>query len=450
MAGLRLGGLASGVDTETIIGQLMALEAQPKTRMLVQQRLAEGRRTALEDVARQLRGLSTAIGDLKSITTWADVQAVTSSDTSKVGVRQVGAAPAGNVTVEVTKLAAVEQHFYAWTGQPDAAFAIDGVAVDLSGAADAQAAATAINGTTGITVHAGVVNGQLVLTGKQLGRDITVTGQGGLTLAREVDKQLTEYTVNGVAQDATTSTVVQPGGLPGLELTLKAATTGPVTLSVGAPGPDAEKVKAKVKAFVDAYNATLDVVRGKLGEKKVANPSTTADFTKGALRGDVALSSLLSNMRQALSPVADTTSAIDTLAELGIAPAKPQSSGDSTPEALAGKLTLDADKLAAALTADAAAVERVLGGDATAIAQRLEAMLAPITKAGTGYIAEGQATADRRVRAMADRQIEFDRKLALREERLRSMFTAMEQAMSASQSQSSWLSGQLDGLPKWA
>ena len=444
MAGLRLGGLASGVDTESLITQLLAVEAQPKTRLLTQQRMAEGRKTALEDVARQLRALSTAVADLKSVATWGDVQAVSSSDAAKVGARQVGAAPPGNVTVAVEQLARVEQRFYTW-GAPAADFAIDGVAVDLSGATNATEAAATINATSGVTVFAGVVNDKLVLTGKTLGQPIVVTGQGALVADTVVAAQKTRYSVNGVTQDETIASVVTPAGLPGVELTLKATTSEPVTVSIGTPGPDAEKVRTKVKAFVDAYNATLDVLRTKLGEKKVQNPSTSAQFVQGALRSDPALAALMSNMRQAVAPAADATATIDSLAELGITPPKPVSSGDPTPEGLAGKLVLDTDKLTAALTADPNAVEAVLGGS-SGLAQRLEGLLQPVTKASTGYIAQSQASADARARDMADRQVEFDKRLALRETRLRSMFTAMEQAMNASQTQSSWLSGQLAGL----
>jgi flagellar hook-associated protein 2 len=447
MAGVSLSGMASGLDTETIITQLMALEAQPKTRLLQQQRLAEGRKTALEDVARQLRALTTAVGDLRSVATWGDVQTVSSSDTAKVAARQIGTAPPGNVTVAVERMARVEQHFYTW-GAPDPDFAIDGVAIDLSAATNATEAAAKINATAGVTVFAGVVNDKLVLTGRTLGAPITVTGAGALDQDTVVLGHKTRYSINGVTQEETTATVVQPAGLPGIELTLKAVTSEDVTLAIGAPGPDAEKVKAKVKAFVDAYNATVDIVRTKLAEKKVASPSTSADYTKGALRGDPALTGLLTNMRQALVPGADTTAAIDSLAEIGVATPKSLASGDSTPEGLAGKLVLDTDKLAAALTSNAGAVESVLGGGgATGIAQRLEGLLTPITKTGTGYIARGQQTADSRARDMIDRSADFDARLALREQRLRAMFSAMEKAMSASQTQSSWLAGQLAGLP---
>jgi flagellar hook-associated protein 2 len=440
------------MDTEAVITQLMALEAQPKNRMITAQRLAEGRKTAFEDVARQLRTLTTAINDLRSISTWGDVQKLTSTDETKVGARAVGSAPAGNVTVEVTQLARSEQRFYSW-GAPAANFAINGVAVDLSTATNATEAAAKINATSGIGVYAGVVNSELVLTGKTLNQPITLTGQGGLTQTNEVLGQPTRYKVNGIFQDDTTAGVVQPGGLPGVELTLKGMTTGPVTIAIGAPGPDTQKVQDKVKAFVDAYNATVDLVRGKLTETKVKNPTVTSDYVKGALRGDLVLSSMLSQLRQAVGgSAADTTPAlVDTLAEIGVSVPKATGTSAVSADALAGKVSFDTEKFAAALAANPTVVEDLLGGNGVSgVSQALDGIIAPINTAATGYIARGQTSASDQAKLMIDRQTAFDKRLALREERMRQMFSAMESAMNSSQTQTSWLQGQISGLPTWS
>ncbi len=450
MAGLRLGGLASGMDTEGVIAQLMAVEALPKQRFVLQQKFAEGRKTALEDVARQLRSLSTAVADLRSLSTWGDVQTLTSSDPAKVAVRQTGAAPPGNATITVTSLARVEQHFYEWNSGPGAAFAIDSVPIDTTGVTTPEELAAKINSTDGVKVFAGVMAGQLVLTGKELGAQIAVTDGGTLALAREVGAEPTVYAVNGVPQPSTTSSVVQPPGLPGVELTLKDIPAGGVTISITPPGADTEKVKAKLKTFVDAYNATIDLVRGKLTEQRVRNPAVAADFVKGQLRGDPALSGMLSSLREALGPVADVTATVDTLAELGIGIEGSVDGVRASADALAGKLKLDETKLAAALAGSAGAVETLLGAAGTpGIAQRLEGILDPVAKTTTGYLARTSAVADADITSAKTRQTDFDRRMTLREERLRSMFSAMEAAMNASQTQSSWLSGQLSNLPTW-
>ena len=439
--GVSLGGLASGLDTAGMISQLMALEQRPKIFLLTQQRHLDGRKTALEEVARQLRGLSSALTDLSSPLTFKDVQKVTSSDTARVGATVVGPAPAGNVTVDIVQMARAEQRSYEW--RTTTGFEIDGLAIDLNGVATAADAAAKINATTGVSVYAGVVNNQLVLTGKTLGQDIAVTGADALTedATRFVDGQMTKYAINGIAQDDTIATVVRPGGLPGIELTLRAVTTSPVTLAMSAPAPDADKIKSSVKAFVEAYNKSVDLLRTKVAEDKVKNPSTNADFAKGALGNDTALGSLLSRLRQDVQAV-DNTTAIDTLADLGISVPKATSASRSSPEALAGKLTIDDAKLDAAIAAGPAAVQSILG----AAAARLTASLDPVVKTTSGYLAQGATSADQERSRISNRLITIDRRLAVREERLRAQFTAMETALNASQSQTAWLQGQLSGL----
>ena len=84
---INLTGMASGLDTESIITQLMAIERQPQNRLTNEQRRAEGRKIALDDIARQLRGLKNAATDLKSTTTWGDTQTASTADATKLTAR---------------------------------------------------------------------------------------------------------------------------------------------------------------------------------------------------------------------------------------------------------------------------------------------------------------------------------------------------------------------------
>src|SRR6478752_3454769 len=105
----NIGGIASGLDTNTIIGQLLAIERQPEVRALQQQHVEEARQNALRDVNTRLTNLQTAIAGLRDVSTWGDVQSVTSSDAANVGVVRTGGAAPGGYQVQVTQLARAHQ-----------------------------------------------------------------------------------------------------------------------------------------------------------------------------------------------------------------------------------------------------------------------------------------------------------------------------------------------------
>src|SRR3954470_19181681 len=114
MAGVSLGGMSSGLDTQSIIDQLMAIERQPETRLKLRESALDARQSALSDVGSRLRNLLSAAKDLGSVTTWTDTQTLDVSDTSKVGApRLSGAAPGGH-TINVTTLARSEQRSYSF------------------------------------------------------------------------------------------------------------------------------------------------------------------------------------------------------------------------------------------------------------------------------------------------------------------------------------------------
>ena len=463
MAGLTLGGLASGMDTNTIVAQLMSIEAQGKTRLLAQQYRTEARKTALDQIATKLRALKTATEDLRSVTSWTTVQTVETSDAAKIGATYKSGAAVGSYSISVTQLARAEQRFYTYTPNAGAATTISikagteptdpTISIDIAAGADVNAAAAAINAKSDSPAYASVVDGQLVLSGKKTGLALTVSGS---TLAEDTTKlreaRVAKYTIDGGAELQSASNTVT--GLTGVELTLKGITTSPVTVTVGAPGPDQAAMKTKVKAFVDAYNSMIDLVKGKLEETPVKSPTTQADYAKGALRGDPGLSGLLSKLRVAMSdtftgdPASPNPAAYDQLSDIGISVPAAQAGGAATPDRLAGKLVIDDTKLTNALTSDPVAVRRLLGGlgDVAGATQAITAIVDPMSRLGDGDLAKRSEMIDREVTRIKDAQAAMDRRLKLKEERLRAQFTAMEKALSSTQSSMSWLTGQINGL----
>src|SRR4051812_14164855 len=112
MAGMALGGLASGIDTDSVISQLMAIERAPEDRLKLKQSGLQARQSALNDVGTRLRSLQSSIKDLSSVTTWLNTQSLDVSDTTKLSATRLSGAAPGGHTINVTTLARSEQRSY--------------------------------------------------------------------------------------------------------------------------------------------------------------------------------------------------------------------------------------------------------------------------------------------------------------------------------------------------
>jgi len=454
MAGIALTGLASGLDTASIISQLMAIERQPRNRLELRQTAEQARRDGLNEIATKLRSLKLAASDLKSTGVWADTQSVVSSDTSKLDVRRTAGAGPGGYEIAVSRLASSTQRTYAYAppaSDTTLSFTLkdaDGndvqTDIEIAAGTSLDDAVSKINTTAGSPVYAVNVAGKLVLSTRTTGENsrFELADSAGGTLALESERlgQKALLTVDGVEVTSETNTVT--GAIPGVELTLK-GTTASAQVNVGPPGPDREKLAEKVKAFVDAYNAVVDTVRSKVTEKPVTGATTAADARKGALFGDSGLNAILRQLRQAVSePVAGNAAALDELAELGVSTGAASATVSS--DAVAGKLVFDRSKLDAALDGDPLAVRRLLGGIAgtDGFGQRLEGLLEPIAGTG-GTLATRISSQDSVLSRLKDDLLRFDDRLARREELLNKQYAALETALSKAQARAGDIAGLL-------
>lgn len=452
MIGVGLTGLASGLDTEAIVRQLMSVERRPRQRLELRETQVQARDAALRDVLAKLKTLKTAAADLRSVTLWTDTQTVDSSDATKVGARRLSGAGPGGYLVEVSQLARAEQRTYAFTPSTEASsITVGGVQVDLAANATLDDAVAAINGRSDVPVYAVNVNGQLVLSSRQTGAANGFTATGA-TIAEDAAKAKVgldvTFTVDGGAPQTSASNVVA-NGIPGVELTLKALTASPITVTVGDPAPDKAQIKDKLKRFVEVYNETVELVRSKLTEQRVPNPANAADARKGVLRGDPLLSGLLSSLRTSLTDVVGgNPDDLDQLTELGITTGATTGDGTVSQTAIAGKLVLDESKLSALLDSRLNDVRQLLGGvsGVEGFAQRFEGLIDPTTSAG-GTLDQRLTEASGELKRVRDAMAALDDRLTLREQRLRAQFAALERLLSESQSQAGRIASQLGSLP---
>lgn len=456
---ISLGGLASGLDTEAIVSQLMQLERRSGARLAVSERQAQVRQDALRDIQTKLTALRDAAAGLRSASVWQDVQTVDSSSTSVASARRIGAAGIGTYGVEVVSLARGEQRSYAWTDDAtndrtlSVTPAATGVAWSLAIPAGrtAQQVADAINADSAAPVYGVAVaqsdgSTRLVLSSRAIGASsgFTSTGftevAGTARLAADASIKIDGGTAQNFSSNVVTSAIA------GVELTLRAPGTTSVTVS--APAPSTDAVVEAAKAFVAKYNEAVDAIRSRVTEARPYPLKSEADQYRGLLRGDTGLGGILSALRtDVATAVAGAVGTRDELRELGISTGAASGSSAYSAASVAGKLVLDEATLRDAVTNDRTNVRKLFGAEPgfSGFAQRFETLVGTFSGSG-GTVDERVSAQGREVERLRTRQADFERRMSLTEARLRAQFTALETAMSASQTQSSWLAGQLSQL----
>jgi flagellar hook-associated protein 2 len=452
MAGIQLSGLVSGIDTGSIIEQLMAVEKLPRTKITLDQDATTKRQGLLQDISAKLTTLKFANDDLKSALSWLDTQSVESADTSKfTATRTAGAAP-GGYDVAVNQLATAERQTYKFvsptadgTLQIANADASARTTIPLKAGATVDDAVAAINSSSTASLYAVNVNGSLVLSAKTTGdtSGFGISGAGIDSQLERVAGQNAKVTINGTAYERPSNTITD--ALPGVTLTLKGKTSGTDTvgLTVGAPGPDKDLIVTRVKGFVTAYNDLVTTTRADLTDKPVVNAATTDDIKKGTLFGDSALTTMLSQFRTTLSSaVGGLGGALTSMGDLGITTGAASTS--ISQDSLDGKLTLDETKLRSALDTDPNAVRTLLGGmpGTNGFAQAFGSIVSNY-QGGAGLIQSRITSATSDLTDLATKLTNFDARMDSKQALLQKQFTAMETALSNSNSAGTSLAGLL-------
>src|SRR4051812_4935991 len=120
MAGISLTGLASGLDTSSIISQLMALEQNKVTAVQMRQVKVQAHKDDLSSIKTKLDAFKSAAAALSDAATWKATQTTTSSDTAKLDVQLLGGAGIGGHTVQIDKRASSAQHVFTYPPSPTA------------------------------------------------------------------------------------------------------------------------------------------------------------------------------------------------------------------------------------------------------------------------------------------------------------------------------------------
>lgn len=362
-SGISFSGLGSGLDTNAIVNQLLALERIP-INALESRRSTEQRRLGLVgDLGNLVKSLQSAADDLSTPSEFF-AYAATIDQESVATVSASSSAEPGTHTVDVQRLASTDR--WAFDAVTDREANLSGQAgeqisftigtTDYALTVDENASslddlAAGIEEMAGDVVSASIVNTgtesspsyQLVLSSKESGEEGRITnlfsnvGQtGGAGTSLSIN-----FSAPGVEGEATSSNNITVGNnaiaeinglvverstnsftdvIEGVTLELRGVSSGgPANVSVEA---DRTEVRARIDAFVREYNEVIEFINGQ-NEFTPGDSDDEAGTTGGILFGDSLLTDVKRRIQSALfnvdaATVAADTEGYSTLALIGI------------------------------------------------------------------------------------------------------------------------------------
>jgi flagellar hook-associated protein 2 len=456
-------GIGSGLDVNSIIATLMAVERQPLTTLTTQQTGYNDKISSIGKVKSGIASLQSAAAAISSSSKIYSYKGIL-TDTSIASATTTSSAVAGTYSIEVERLAGTHK-------------LLSAIATDTSVAADLLAGGTltielgsATAGTPGsfvaksgtspvaVTIAAGstlanvrdainsadagvsatIVNGasgqQLVLTSKSSGEtsqmrlsgmsafsfDPTTVVQTGKLTEKDAGQNAILKVDGIVIADATSNTVTD--AITGLTLNLTKTNLGsPTQLTVSI---DTSSLKTKLEAFVKAYN---DI------------NSTIKDLTKydattkkgGSLNGDQTISSVTTQLRNTLFNVpSGASSNYQYLSDLGI-----------NFQSKDGSLVLDSTILQTAIDKNFSAVAATVAAYGTAVSTVATAM-----NATDGLISTRTEGVNASLTRLGARIDKLNASLVQVEKRYRAQFTSLDVLMSKLSKTSNYLTQQLASL----
>ncbi|MBN8524986.1 MAG: flagellar filament capping protein FliD [Planctomycetes bacterium] len=441
-------GLSTGIDTKTLLEQLIYADRAPARLMETSKATAQTRLDAVKNMNTRLLALRDAIDDTK-LGSQFDARSVTTSNADALTATVQDKALAGSTTLSITALASAHQvASQRETTATTAYYSSGSISIRAAGAASATSIAvsdyslngiaTAINGANaGVT--ASVINDgmgyRLLVTSTKTGADNGIAelsadgdlagllpGVGGMTEAAPARNATVVIgdPLTGLQVESASNTIDQV--VPGVTLTAKALASN-ITITVE---QSSESIRGNVQAMADAFNAA----QGFWNSNSRFDVNTKRS---GALFNDYDLGQQLNTVESKLAQsFASQPSGYKRLADIGVSIASD------------GTMKIDAEVFDAKVAENSAAVEDLLQAAGNAATPALEGL----TRSVDGTMALKQTTLEGMISTYADRIVAYDARLEQRRALYQAQFTEMEKLTAQFQSQGNALSSFVAGLTK--
>lgn len=338
-------GIGSGIDVQSIVAQLVALERRPLTTLETAATFMQTQISAYGQIQSLTSTLSDAAAALSKASLWQKSSA-TSGDTTALTASATGTSAAGSYTVVASQLARSQSLASGTFASPTTVVGAGTLTIDVGTWAGDLSAHTPKAGTTALTVTltdpnttlaqvrdainaaGGAVNAAIVqdaggarltLTAKSTGLEnaLRVTGTGALgTLAYAPDVGATGLTQTQSAANALATVnglpIESPSNqlssvLEGVSLTLLKASATPVSVTVAS---DSGSQRKALTEFVTAYNALNSFLATQTGYDEQAKVG-------GSLQGDSAAVGLRNQLRGMLRQTGGVSDVFNSLSQMG-------------------------------------------------------------------------------------------------------------------------------------
>lgn len=423
-------GLASNLDTSSIVEKLVELESAPLNQLKTKQTAIKTQVSILGKIAGKLDALNTATKALASNGALAVSQ---SSSASGYTAAPGSSASAGRYSVQTLSLAtAAKARSVAFADSSaevkrgSLTLSVSGTDyhVDISQGSTLSDVAKAIS-TSGAPVTASVISdgtqSYLSITNKDTGYTIggdpnnalkiteVSTGSSGTALGAVITSPATnaKAKIDGLTIERKNNDIAD--AVPGTTLTLKQVTAAPEDLVLSS---DATGTAEKLKTFVTAYNDALSAIHSQLAISAGTDRETT-------LAGDSTLRSLQSSLQSLLTSQVTATGAVRTMADLGMKTARD------------GTISLDETVLSRAIAADPGAVNNLFSDATNGLGKVADSTIAKYTNSVDGLLTARTNSLNKRVRQLDDDQSRMQARIDSYRTQLVAQFTAMENTISS-------------------
>lgn len=476
--GLSSPGVGSGLDVNTIVSQLVAIERRPISKL---QTTAQRLQTQISGVG-QMQSLASALRDaaaalanekvFQGVNTTSSDSSVVTATTASSGTPAAGTYGIATVSLAAAQTVATAQGDFAsagalvgtgtltiergsWNADLSAftgkaggsAVTIEVAATDTLAqvrdkinAVGAGVTAAIITDSTGArlslrSTSTGAENGFRVTVADTDGSPVDAAGlsriafdpAGGTTrAAQSVAAADAVAKVNGIEVRSTTDTF--DGAIEGVSFTLKKAPAAEVSVSVG---PNTESVRALVSRFVASYNALA----------KFLSTQTSYDAQTqqaGVFQGDSSVVGIYNQMRSLVGSSSLASPSLRNLSSMGVELQK-----DGTLQINSARLEAalqNLPELAASLSRDIAS-QPMLTGSMVRFKSWADGLL-DTSGSLPGKTRSLKARLDDNVRA----QQRMEDRIAMVEKRLRAQYTTLDTTVSQANALNSYVSQQIVGI----